>query len=633
MRRRNLIPVGAVVAIAIVALVVPLLQLPNPTAMSIAQRMAPPSAAHWLGQDEYGRDVLSRLLWGARVSLSVAAASATAACLLGTALGLAGGYLGRVAELLALRGTDVVLCFPPLLLALLVVTILGPGATTLIPVLTLVFLPGFVRVAYAGVLSVRSREYVDAMRVLGAGRLRIMLRTILPNISGPILVQYSLATASAVVLESGLSFLGLGVLPPTPSWGLMIAAARSTMTQAPMLLLWPCLALSMTILAMNALCDALRDAADPHGVPERLPRRLLNLLAPGLAPVHGPLLDVRSLTVEIETPDGPIQPVRDVSLSVAPGQTLAIVGESGSGKSLTGLAVMGLLPSVARIAAGAIWMEGQDVPRLNEAALRRLRGDRMAMVFQDPLSSLNPVHRAGAQIAEIIHAHHTLSDSAGRERVVALLRRVGIPDPAGRARSYPHEMSGGMRQRAMIAMAIANDPKLLIADEPTTALDVTIQAQILDLLNGLKREHAMGVVLITHSLPVVAEVADHIAVMYAGEIVERGNVADVLIRPLHPYTAALLRSAPTEDGSMSESIPGTVPPPHDLPRGCVFGPRCGHHIAMCDVARPPLAEARPGQWTRCIRWPDLAEVAVRDTRPVVLTAPIGSGASRRADVT
>jgi peptide/nickel transport system permease protein len=606
MKRPNLIPVGAVAAIALLALAVPILGLPNPTAMSVAHRMAPSSAAHWLGQDEFGRDVLSRLLWGARVSLSVAAASATAACVFGTALGLAGGFLGRIAELLALRGTDVVLCFPPLLLALLVVTILGPGASTLIPVLALVFLPGFVRVVYAGVLSVRSQDYVDAMRVLGAGRLRIMVRTILPNIAGPILVQFSLAAASAVVLESGLSFLGLGVLPPAPSWGLMIAAARSTMTQAPLLLLWPCLALSLTILAMNALCDALRDATDPHGVPDRRPRRLLNLLAPGLLPVFGPLLDVQKLTIEIDTPAGPIHPVRNVSLRVAPGETLAVVGESGSGKSLTGLAVMGLLPSAARITGGAIWMEGQDVLRLDEAALRRLRGDRMAIVFQDPLSSLNPVHRVGTQIAETIHAHRNLPASAARERVAALLQRVGIPDPVRRARAYPHEMSGGMRQRTMIAMGIANDPKLLIADEPTTALDVTIQAQVLDLLARLKRDHGMGVVLITHSLPVVAEIADQVAVMYAGEIVEQGHAADVLTHPLHPYTAALLQSAPAEDGSMPLSIPGTVPLPHDLPPGCVFGPRCRHHTADCNAARPPIVDARPGHSTRCIRWRELA---------------------------
>ena len=607
MRRIAAVPVVAVAAIALLALSVPLLPLPSPVGMQIAQRMARPSVVHWLGQDEYGRDVLSRLLWGARVSLTVAGASAAIACVLGTAIGIAGGYLGRVAEFLAIRSMDVVLCFPPLLLALLVVTLLGPGAATLIPVLALVYLPGFVRVAYAGVLSVRSAEYVEAMRVLGAGRLRIMARTILPNIGGPLLVQFSLTAASAVVLESGLSFLGLGVVPPAPSWGLMIAAARSTMAQAPLLLLWPCLALSLTILAMNALCDALRDAVDPHRVPRRRgARALLEALAPGLLPERGPVLEIAGLTVEIETPMGPIQPVRDVSLRIEGGETLAVVGESGSGKSLLSLAVMGLLPAAARVAAGAVWLDGTEVLRLEEANLRRLRGERFAMVFQDPLSSLNPVHRVGVQIAEGVSAHHRMSAKRLRARVVELLGQVGIPDPARNAAAFPHEMSGGMRQRAGIAMAIANNPRLLIADEPTTALDVTIQAQVLELLAGLKRDRGMGLVFVTHSLPVVAEIADRVAVMYAGEVVESGMAAEIFERPLHPYTAALLRSAPSEDGSLPEGIAGTVPLPHMLPPACVFAPRCQHHVAACDAARPPLMQAAPSRSTRCIRWRELA---------------------------
>ena len=607
MSRLSWLPVAAVAAIALAALSVPVLGLPDPVRMDVAHRMASPSALHWLGQDEYGRDVLSRLLWGARVSLAVAAAASAAACVAGTALGLAGGFLGGPAEFLAVRSMDIVLCFPPLLLALLVVTLLGPGAATLIPVLAVVYLPGFVRVVHAGVLSVRSQDYVEAMRVLGAGPLRIMLRTILPNIGGPILVQFSLAAASAVVLEAGLSFLGLGVVPPAPSWGLMIGAARATMAQAPLLLLWPCLALSLTILAMNALCDALRDAVDPHHVPgRRRVRRLLDALLPGLAPVPGPILDVRGLTIEIETPAGLIHPVREVSLQVRSGETLAVVGESGSGKSLTGLALMGLLPSAARIAAGVAWVDGRDVIRLDEGALRRLRGRTMAMVFQDPLSSLNPVHRIGIQIAEAIRAHRQVSARAALAQAAALLRRVGIPDPARRVRAFPHELSGGMRQRAMIAMAIANDPRLLIADEPTTALDVTIQAQVLELLGDLKRERGMGLVFITHSLPVVAEIADLVAVMYAGEIVEQGAAAELLGRPLHPYTEALLRSAPAGDGALPEGIPGTVPSPYALPPGCVFAPRCAYSTEACAAARPPLVEASPGRFTRCIRWSELA---------------------------
>jgi len=602
-------PFAALGLIALLALAAPLLPLPAPLAMDVAHHLAPPSAAHWLGQDEYGRDVLTRLLWGARVSLSVAAASTAAACVVGTLLGMVGGLFGGVAEVLAVRSMDVVLCFPPLLLALLVVTLLGPGALTLIPVLALVYLPGFVRVAYAGVLSVRSQEYVEAMRVLGAGPVRILLRTVLPNIAGPLLVQVSLAASSAVVLESGLSFLGLGVLPPAASWGLMIAAARSTMAQAPLLLLWPCLALSLTILTLNAVCDVLRDAVDPHRILPR--RRLLDGLAPGLLPQPGPateapLLEVSGLTVAIDTPSGPIHPVRDVSLRVQPGETLAIVGESGSGKSLLGLSIIGLLPPVARATAGAVWVEGTELLRAPETELRRLRGSRMAMVFQDPLSSLNPVHRVGRQIAEALHAHHRLSAAAASKRVAALLNHVGIPDPA--ARAFPHELSGGMRQRAMIAIGIANNPRLLIADEPTTALDVTIQAQVLDLLAALKREGAMAMVFITHSLPLVAEIADTVAVMYAGEILEQGSAVAVLARPRHPYTAALLRSAPPEDGSLPDAVPGSVPPLFALPPGCIFAPRCAHCRPACEAARPLPMPAGAGRMTRCIRWQELDRV-------------------------
>jgi peptide/nickel transport system permease protein len=387
---------------------------------------------------------------------------------------------------------------------------------------------------------------------------------------------------------------------------MMIGAARATMTQAPLLLLWPCLALTLTILSMNALCDALRDAVDPHAAPRRLRRQVADLIAPGLLPGSEAVLMVRELTIEIDTPSGIIRPVRGVSLEARPSETVAIVGESGSGKSLTGLAIMGLLPRAAHVVSGSAWVHGADTLRLAEPVLRRLRGGQMAMIFQDPLSSLNPVHRIGAQIAEAIHAHRAARDAWSQAG--GLLRRVGIPDPGRRAASYPHELSGGMRQRAMIAMAIANNPRLLIADEPTTALDLTIQAQVLELLADLKNERGMAVVLITHSLPVVAETADRVVVMYAGEVVEQGRVADVFARPLHPYTVALLRSAPRSDGSLPEPIPGVVPPPHELPPGCVFAPRCPHATPECLAAHPALAEPIEGRKTRCIRWDMLARL-------------------------
>jgi peptide/nickel transport system permease protein len=607
----NRLPWGAIACVALIGLLAlgaPLLGMANPVTMDVTHRLAAPSAAHPLGQDEFGRDVLARLIWGARVSLSVALSSAAIACVFGTMLGILGGYLRGVVEVLTLRSIDVLLCFPPLLLALLVVTLAGPGAGTLVPVLAIVYLPGFTRVAYAGVLTARSQDYVEAMRVLGAGSVRIMWRTILPNIGGPLLVQFSLAAAAAVVLESGLSFLGLGVVPPAPSWGLMIGAARATMAQAPLLLLWPCAALTVTILAMNALCDGLRDAVDPHAVPPTGKRRLLESLALGLLPVPRAVLDVRAMTLAIETPGGTIQPVRDVSLHVMPGETLALVGESGSGKSLTCLAIAGLLPGAARPVAGRALLDGTDLLRLDDAALRKIRGRQMAMVFQDPSSSLNPVHCIGDQIAEAVRAHRNISAAAAAREAVALLTRVGIPDPERRARAYPHEMSGGMRQRAMIAIAIANGPRLLIADEPTTALDVTIQAQVLELLAELKRETGLAMLFVTHALPVVAEIADRVAVMYAGEIVEQGIVSEVFAAPRHPYTAALLASvldAAPDDMAPSAApagIPGIVPPPHDLPPGCLFAPRCDRRQTACEIARPPLMDTSSGWQSRCIRW-------------------------------
>ncbi|PZW43635.1 peptide/nickel transport system permease protein [Humitalea rosea] len=596
--RRLLWPGAVVAVIVLVAVLAPLLPLHDPVVQDVGNRLARWLPDSPLGRDEFGRDVLSRLIWGARASLTVAFVASLIAAVAGTALGLLGGWFRGLPEFLAIRGADVLLCFPPILLALLVVTLMGPGTGTLIFVLAILYLPGFIRVAYAEVLSARAQDYVEAVRALGAPTGRILLRTVLPNIAGPVLVQLSLAVAAAVVLESGLSFLGLGVVPPTPSWGQMIRGARATMEQAPTLLLWPCVTLTVTILAMNLLCDALRDALDPRGAAP--PRRLLDRVLPGLLPPTAPaLLEVRGLTVEIATPAGVIRPVEDLSFSVAAGRTLAIVGESGSGKSMAALAVMGLLPPAARVASGSVWFEGGELLRAPEPARRRLRGGAMAMVFQDPMSSLNPVYRIGAQVTEAIAAHRT----PARDEAVSLLSRVGIADPARRARAWPHELSGGMRQRVMIAMAIANRPRLLIADEPTTALDVTVQAAILDLLADLRREGGMGMVLITHSLGVVAEVGDEVAVMYAAQIVERGSVAEVFSRPRHPYTSALLAAVP--DGEReAEGIPGTVPRPDSWPPGCRFAPRCTHARAICDT--PPPLEVVDGREIRCLRWREIA---------------------------
>jgi peptide/nickel transport system permease protein len=608
---RLLVPGIVVGAIIAVALVVPLLPLPDPVRMDVPARLLPPSATHPLGQDEYGRDVLSRILWGARTSLAVAVLASAGAALLGTALGLFGGYFRGFVELVTVRAAEAILCFPPLLLALLVVTLMGPGAGTLVVVLAALFAPSFARVAFAETLTARALDYVTAQEALGARPSRILARTILPNVAPALLVQFSLTVAAAMVLESGLSFLGLGVVPPAPSWGLMIRGARSTMEQAPWLLLWPCVALSGAVIALNMLCDRLRDVLDPRG--EGRARPPTHSSAPIVSDVAAPtpsLLQVEHLTVEIATPSGVIHPVRDVTLAVAPGETLAIVGESGSGKTLTALALIGLLPPAARIVRGSVWFadragRSRDLAHLSEPALRRLRGDEVAMVFQDPGSSLNPVHRIGDQIAETVRAHRPEGRAAVRARTLALLREVGLPE-AQRARAFPHELSGGQRQRATIAAAVANGPRLLIADEPTTALDVTIQAQILDLLETLKARGAMGLVFVTHNLAVVADIADNVSVMYAGEIVESGPVTEVFAHPRHPYTAALIASVPEGGSGRLTVIPGVVPPPNALPSGCTFAPRCFNAGPECVAAPLPLREIAPGRTSRCIKWREVA---------------------------
>jgi len=317
-----------------------------------------------------------------------------------------------------------------------------------------------------------------------------------------------------------------------------------------------------------------------------------------------PLLEVVDLHTHFETPEGVARAVDGVSFSVAAGRTLGILGESGCGKSVTALSLLRLVPPPGRIVSGAIAYRGRDLVRLSERAMRAVRGKDIAMVFQEPMTSLNPVFTIGNQIAEAIRMHQRLDRAARRERVVESLRLVEIAEPERRARSYPHELSGGMRQRAMIAMALACEPSLLVADEPTTALDVTIQAQILDLLRGLRDRLGMAMILITHDLGIVAEQADDVLVMYAGRVVERAPVLEIFERPLHPYTVALLRAVGRrEEGGAGrlEALPGTVPSLLDLPSGCRFRTRCPQAADECVRVDPAIERKAAQHWVACVR--------------------------------
>ncbi len=315
-----------------------------------------------------------------------------------------------------------------------------------------------------------------------------------------------------------------------------------------------------------------------------------------------PLLSVEDLRVHLFTSRGVVRAVDGVSFSVSPGASLGIVGESGCGKTMTALALMRLIPAPpARIVSGRIMFDGQDVAALDERAVRELRGDAMAMIYQDPMTTLNPVFSVGEQIAEAVRLHRNASHSGALARAVEMLELVGIPDPSRCARSYPHQLSGGMRQRAVIAMALACNPKLLIADEPTTALDVTIQAQVLDLMRRLQQELGTAIILITHDLGVISELVDTVVVMYAGQVVECAPVRRLFAAPRHPYTQGLLRSVPsleTREHRM-RTIEGTVPSAFDLPSGCRFHPRCARALPICRSEEPPVVRDGAGGEAAC----------------------------------
>ena len=325
-----------------------------------------------------------------------------------------------------------------------------------------------------------------------------------------------------------------------------------------------------------------------------------------------PLITIDRLETWFDTDEGTVRAVSDVSLEIPRGRTLGLVGESGCGKSVTALSIMRLIAAPGRIAGGRIWLHGGEAPHgdsppidlaaLAEPAMRKIRGGSVAMIFQEPMTSLNPVFTVGGQIVEAVVLHQQVGPREARQRAVELLKKVRIPEPQRRFQQYPHEFSGGMRQRAMIAMALAGNPRLLIADEPTTALDVTIQAQILDLLRSLQAEVEMSILIITHDLGIVAEMADAVAVMYASKIVESAPVEELFAHPLHPYTFGLFKSRPAMGrarGSRLETIPGMVPSPLRFPRGCKFHPRCPHAQDLCRTDEPELRQIQPGHWARC----------------------------------
>ncbi|PIM73944.1 ABC transporter [Streptomyces sp. JV178] len=582
-----------------------------------------PSAEHWMGQDSLGRDILSRLTHGARWSLAIGLGATALALLVGAFVGAVAATSRKAVDETLMRCLDVVMAFPGIALAAVLVAVFGGGIEVLICAIAFLFTPPVARVVRANVLDQYGEDYVTAERVIGARTRHIVVRHVAVNCAAPVLVFCTVQVAEAIVFEASLSFIGAGVRPPDPSWGSVIADGKNmVLTGGWWATVFPGLLMLVTVLSLNVLSEGVsdawaapagRDAERPTqdgggeparpaapgagpGAPDEDHREAVGDEAalPGLAqaarrlrararplPTGQPVLAVEDLSIGFEKRHRGVDIVDGISFEVRAGEVLGLVGESGCGKSLTALTVMGLEPKGARVRGRVVFGERQLVG-VPMRVRRRLLGHDMAMVYQDALSSLNPAMTIRAQLRQVVRR-------GGGRTPAALLEMVGL-DPGRTLRSYPHELSGGQRQRVLIAMALSRDPKLIVADEPTTALDVTVQAQVIELLFRLRADLGFALVLVSHDLALVADVTDRVAVMYGGRIVETGVTADLVESPAHPYTRGLLGSVLSLESAAERmtQIPGVVPSPADFPAGCRFADRCPRASEVCRTTVPAL---------------------------------------------
>ncbi len=595
---------------AVLTLLVPLLPLLDPNITDPVHRLLRPLAAtHWLGTDSLGRDELSRLAWGLRVSLAVGLSATLIAAVIGSLIGLVAGFAGGRTDSVLMRGIDMLMAFPYILLALAIVAVLGPGLINALYAIAIVNIPFFARNVRGVTLGLAGREFVDAARLSGESPARVLFSEILPNVMPVIVITVSTTLGWMILETAGLSFLGLGAQPPQADLGSMLGEGRKLMFVAPHVTVLPGLVIFILVMAINLTGDALRDVLDP-----RLRAGVLGRPAPRtqIRPTTKPktdketqpatLLQVQGLQTSITQGVREYPAVQDVSFELGHGECLGLVGESGSGKTLTALSLTGLVASPPGVITdGIAKFEGRNLFTLDDEHIRQLRGGAIAHVFQDSLSALHPLFTIGDQLIEAIQAHQPLNRQQARQLAIELLDRVQIPQPAHRLSAYPQALSGGMRQRLSIAMALANQPKLIIADEPTTALDVTVQAQVLRQFDQLRHEFETAVLFITHDFAVVAQIADRVAVMYAGRIVENGITAEVMNTPAHPYTRMLLDCVPqlgTPDREI-QAIPGQPPVLSEPLPGCTFAPRCAYAQEKCHADEPALTRLESQRQVRC----------------------------------
>ena len=622
-RRFSAMPLGSRIAVVVLMLIIliaifaPLIAPHDPLEIFTARQS--PSSEHWFGTDEKGRDVLSRMMYGARYSLVIGLGATLFALVFGAIIGSFAAVSGKGISEVTMRIMDIIMSFPGVALAAVFVSVFGNSLVVIIFAIGFLYIPQLTRVVRANVMAAYGEDYVRAAIVSGANAPWILVKHVIRNTIAPVMVFTTVLVADAIVFEASLSFIQAGIQEPIATWGNILADARAGVLsgrwwQA----LFPGLAIMFTVLSLNILSEGLTDGmvAAPKGeAPEpdetggdrEADKLLVDPVAAHAAQKESlerslerlrsveserddrlkfqkddpPLLGVKDLVIRFPR-HGDVNVIDKVSFSVRPGETMGLVGESGSGKSITSLAIMGLLDPKAHI-EGQIFYQGKDLLKMSVKERQKLMGAEIAMVYQDALSSLNPSMLIRSQMKQ-------LTKRGGTRSAEELLELVGL-DPKRTLESYPHELSGGQRQRVLIAMALTRDPKLVIADEPTTALDVTVQKQVIDLLNELREKLGFAMIFVSHDLALVAEVAHGVTVMYAGQVVEQGPIQEVLGDPRHEYTRGLLGSVLSIEGGSGRlhQVPGTVPSPRDFPEGDRFAPRSSHP-ENASTTRPTLVD-------------------------------------------
>jgi peptide/nickel transport system permease protein len=588
-------PLGATAAVMLalvllLAVLAPVLWSAAAGVVDTDHILAGTSPEHWLGTDNLGRDIFARVLVATRLSVVLALLATAIGVLTGLLLGTASLVAGARAGRFVTAVVNIAVAFPGLLLALFFAVIFGVGTTGALLAIGFAVAPGFARLTQTLVAKVAGLDYVAAARIAGVGRVRVLVRHVLPNIAEPLIVNATISAGNALLAFAGLSFLGLGVQPPDFDWGRLMGDGLNALYVHPAAALAPGVAVVLAGLAFNLFGEAVAKCLGPPTVKFRK-----SSVSTRSAPAgDGSVLAVDNLRVDFPG----VTPVRGVGFTLRRGEAVGIVGESGSGKSLTALAVAQLIEAPGQVCADRLEFLGEDLVNVSARAL----GTSLAMVFQDPMTSFNPAMRVGRQLAEVAEQHQGMTRGRAWARAVDRLRAVHIPAAERRARQFPHEFSGGMRQRAMIGMGVMGSPRLIVADEPTTALDVTVQRQVLRLLAEIRAAGDVAILLISHDITVIGQVCDRVLVMYAGRIVEDLPAAELRTHARHPYTRALLAAVPdmTTDRSRPLAvIPGRPVDPAHVPAGCAFAPRCPLADEHCTDADPTLVADDEGRRVAC----------------------------------